>query len=155
QNNLVLEQMRDIDFVFIDHARGKFSGLCLGDVPSLLKSKEWRFSHNWREIAEPKADSPNRPFWIPAGHQDRLKVKVKLQPGKLGDPNSLRPGANPSLGTGGVKDVALPPYVGAVPPEGIEPWNWQWTWDAHFRRLLTVSQKPEGGGRFRTVKEAL
>jgi hypothetical protein len=28
---------------------------------------------------------------------------------------------------------ALPAYVGAVPPEGVEPWDWDKTWSALTR----------------------
>jgi hypothetical protein len=30
-------------------------------------------------------------------------------------------------------DLSLPAYVGAVPPEGVEPWDWQKTWTALTR----------------------
>jgi hypothetical protein len=32
--------------------------------------------------------------------------------------------------TRGRPDPALPAYVGAVPPEGVEPWDWDTTWKA-------------------------
>jgi hypothetical protein len=48
------------------------------------------------------------------------------------DPDFLRPPKDSPLATGGagVTDSALPAYVGAVPPEGVEPWNWEKTWKA-------------------------
>ncbi len=52
-------------------------------------------------------------------------------------------------------DISLPAYVGAVPPVGVPEWDWQKTWDIQCRRLLTVSKKPEDGGHFRTITEAL
>ncbi len=30
-------------------------------------------------------------------------------------------------------DPSLPAYVGAVPPEGVEPWDWDKTWKALAR----------------------
>ena len=52
-----------------------------------------------------------------------------------GDPNFLRPTKDSPLATGGagVKDSALPAYVGAVPPDGGEPWDWDRTWSALTR----------------------
>src|SRR5262249_11804275 len=55
----------------------------------------------------------------------------------------------------GKTDPSLPPYVGALPPPGVEAWDWQWTWDFRVNNLLTVSKDPRAGGRFRRLAEAL
>ncbi len=56
----------------------------------------------------------------------------------------------------GNEDPSLPRYVGALPPEGTEPWDWDRAWrmpkDA---QLLTVSKEAGDGGRYRTIGEAL
>jgi hypothetical protein len=51
---------------------------------------------------------------------------------KPGNPDFLRPPKDSPLAKGGagVNDISLPSYVGAVPPEGAEPWNWEKTWKA-------------------------
>ncbi len=68
------------------------------------------------------------------------------------------PAAGAALATkgAGAVDPSLPWYVGAVPPPGTPAWDW----DRAFRmpadaQLLTVSQKPEGGGKYRTINDAL
>jgi hypothetical protein len=54
---------------------------------------------------------------------------------KPDDPDFLRPPKDSPLATGGsgVSDISLPSYVGAVPPDGVEPWNWDKTWSALTR----------------------
>src|SRR5439155_10477236 len=68
--------------------------------------------------------------------------------------NFLRPVKDLSLAKSGAGG-ALPSFVGAVPPEGAQPWNWQWTWDALVNKRLTVSKDPKMGGCFRTIGAAL
>lgn len=156
QNNLVIGPRLKVDMTLINSARGgkllKFTG---GDLQGLAQSPEWKFSHNWREVAALKPGAPYAEFWIAPDAKDRLEPSIKVLSHVLGNPNFLRPPKDSPLATAGVNDAALPPYIGAVPPEGVEPWNWDWTWDFHCQRLLTVAQKPEGGGRLRTISEAL
>jgi hypothetical protein len=173
QNNLVLEPQGDADLFLDDHLRGT-GGIVFpkADVESLLKSPEWRFSHNWREIDPAKAVARFPGRWIPRCPNDQLQVPIALLSRTPGDPDLLRPPGGSRLATGGagVTDPALPAYVGAVPPEGVEPWDWKKTWSALSGRpatqpakgpppddpdVLTVSKRPEGGGRFRTIQAAL
>src|SRR5262249_36206877 len=50
----------------------------------------------------------------------------------------------------------LPSYVGALPPDGVEPWDWERTWRMPAgAKLLTVSQRPEKNGNYRTIGAAL
>src|SRR5207253_6475775 len=42
-----------------------------------------------------------------------------------------------------------------LPPDGLPPWDWQWTWDALVHQRVTVSKDPKAGGRFRTIGAAL
>jgi len=70
----------------------------------------------------------------------------------------LRPDAKSPLASEGAgrTDPSLPSYVGAVPPPGTEPWDWTRTWQAPPPGvLLTVSQKPEDKGTYRTINDAL
>jgi hypothetical protein len=139
QNNLVLEHNKAIELVFKDHKRGSGDTSKPGDLNSLLESREWHFSHNWRELVPPDPDSPLRAVWIPAGRDDHLQVPIEVLSRKPGDPDFLRPAKDSPLASGGAggqksgssaSDPPLPPYVGAVPPEGAEPWDWNKTWKA-------------------------
>src|SRR5262249_41833790 len=73
-------------------------------------------------------------------------------------PNFLRPAADSPLVKHGAgnDDPSLPSYVGALPPEGVAPWNWDRTWRMpRPALLLTVSQDANDGGKYRTINEAL
>jgi serine/threonine protein kinase len=136
QNNLVLEPQRPRDLIFLDHRRGPIRQIGDGDVSSLLKSPQWRFSHNWRETTESRAlSSPDAKRWIPACPQDHLQVPISAGSRKPSAPNFLRPPKGSPLATAGagVDDKALPSYVGAVPPEGVAAWDWDRTWKALTR----------------------
>jgi hypothetical protein len=140
RNNLVLEHNYAIDLLLIDHKRGPGGTHRPGDLNSLLKSTEWHFSHNWRELVPPDRDSPLMPFWIPPGPDEHLQVPIKVLSRKPGDPNFLRPAKDSPLASGGAggrkggpSDPPLPAYVGAVPPEGVEDWDWDKTWRALAR----------------------
>jgi hypothetical protein len=135
QNNLVLEPQLEADMILLDHRRGNRDQWSAGDVPSLLNSPEWRFSHNWRELVLRKPAHPNLGHWIPQCPQDRLQVPIQAGSRKLSAPDFLRPPKDSPLATGGagVEGPTLPPYVGAVPPEGVEPWDWEKTWKALAR----------------------
>jgi tRNA A-37 threonylcarbamoyl transferase component Bud32 len=135
QNNLVFETGYEADMVLTNRGRGDFKAADQdGDLNGLLHSPEWRFSHNWREADEQRgARVPGR--WIPYSPTDhRLKPDMVLSL-KSSDPNFLRPARDSPLATGGagVTDSTLPAYVGAVPPEGVAPWDWDRTWRALAR----------------------
>jgi hypothetical protein len=134
-NNLVLAPPLPADFIFQDHPRGSFRGNKPGDMQALLKSPEWCFSHNWREIAPPRPGTFAADVWIPARPNDRLQVPLEVRSREPGHPNFLRPPKDSPLANGGagVDDPALPRYVGAVPPEGVPPWDWDKTWKALVR----------------------
>jgi serine/threonine protein kinase len=132
ENNLVLEPLSEADVLVLDRARGSSHRPRPGDLDALMKSAEWRFSHNWREVdpVRAKAQVPDRfiPF-SPTDHELPANAVLSLKPG---DPNFLRPAKDSPLATGGsgVSDISLPAYVGAVPPEGVKPWDWEKTWKA-------------------------
>ena len=46
------------------------------------------------------------------------------------NPDFLRPKPDSPLASEGAgkDDATLPKYVGAVPPKGVEPWDWEKTW---------------------------
>src|SRR5262249_37587696 len=67
------------------------------------------------------------------------------------------PKGSPLVPEGSIQhDPRLPSYIGAVPPEGVFPWDWDRTWrmpkDA---QLLLVSKDEKHGAEFRTINDAL
>jgi serine/threonine protein kinase/nitrous oxidase accessory protein NosD len=125
-----------------------------GNGPAVAQS--FQFDHNWREATQPTGEFAKS--WIPPSVKDVCQVKID---GIERDPKSadfLRPAKDSPLATQGAgnEDPSLPRYIGAVPPEGMEPWDWERAWrmpkDA---QLLTVSQDEKGGGQYRSIGDAL
>jgi hypothetical protein len=135
QNNLVFETDYPADMVLSNHKRGTLSAIDSCDLKALLDSPNWHFSHNWREVdpVRAKAEAPDR--WIPLSPTDHPPPANAVLSLKPDDPDFLRPpkGSPLAAGGAGVSDIPLPAYVGAVPPEGVEPWDWQKTWNAMAR----------------------
>jgi hypothetical protein len=151
RNNLVLGSegmdMHTVDAVEAQESRGPGDGAAV--------AKTYRLSHNWREGKDWKAEKG----WIPPDAKKGDVLAAKIEDVNR-DPKSatfLRPEAKSPLATAGAgnEDPSLPRYVGALPPEGTEPWDWDRAWrmpkDA---QLLTVS-KESGGGKYRAINEAL
>ena len=152
-NNLVLAS-RGLDMVFMEAidmavARG------LGDGAAVARA--YRFDHNWRPN---RASAEDLKGWIPSDPKKGDAASDRVDTFNR-DPKShdfLRPDPKSPLATAGAgnEDPSLPRYVGALPPEGTEPWDWDRTWrmpkDA---QLLTVSKESSGGGKYRTINEAL
>jgi hypothetical protein len=104
------------------------------DMQFLGKDRQFlaacQLDHNWREMRPPGRGTSEEKIWIPPGPQDVLKEQVL---GVAHDPadakNFLRPAKDSLLATAGVGGD-LPTYVGAVPPDGVERWDWDKTWIA-------------------------
>jgi hypothetical protein len=120
----------------------------------------WDFRHNWREAKAPDGPPRTPDGWVPPDPKkgDVLKAKIDGVNRDPKSPDFLRPDRDSPLTTDGAgkDDPALPCYVGALPPEGTEPWDW----DRAGRlpkdvQLLTVSKDEKGGGKFRTINDAL
>jgi hypothetical protein len=65
-----------------------------------------------------------------------MDERLQMPDGLSHDPNDpafLRPAADSPLASEGAGGD-LPTYVGAVPPEGVEPWDWQKTWNARVAK---------------------
>ena len=157
RNNLFLET-KPPDMVFYK-SKDPQRIEAVGEGDALHKS--WRLDHNWREAKKPVGTSIRERSWIPPAEADVLQGSIA---GVNRDPkdldNFLRPHKDSPLATkgGGQTDPWLPSYVGALPPEGVEPWDWDRTWRAEApgrQLLLTVSKKEQDGGKFRTIKDAL
>jgi hypothetical protein len=139
QNNLVLAPGDPGEMRLFDHQRGiwDFRFVKPGDLKSLLASPDWQLSFNWHESCPPGPGYFTKGTVIPPGVEDRQQVPIEVLSRRPSDPNFLRPAKDSPLafsGAGGQKaaasDLALPAYVGAVPPEGVEPWDWDQTWSA-------------------------
>jgi hypothetical protein len=57
----------------------------------------------------------------------------------------MRPAPDSPLVEGGAgkEDLSLPQYVGAVPPEGVEPWDWQHTWNVRRKQTADAPSSPD------------
>jgi hypothetical protein len=138
-NNLVLGGKQP-DMMVLDSGGDDFQIRGPGEPAALLRA--WRFHHNWREGEEPQGKGLLIESWLPPGKDDRLiadRRQLLLRATASGDP-FLRPAKESPLkdaGAGG----DLPRYVGALPPEGVEAWDWERTWKA---RAGKAAEK--GGG---------
>jgi hypothetical protein len=127
RNNLVLGANRP-DWVFQCWDGKQGSPAVAGDSAEVFRV--WDVAHNWREVPLIiRDDSDEGKAWVPPGPKDVRQDKIE---GVNRDPNSpgfLRPDPkSPLARQGGETDaLPLPPYVGALPPEGAEPWDWDRT----------------------------
>ena len=131
-NNVFARSVRmDVGFVLAPSGGGtKFSP---GNAGELWKT--WMIGQNYRDesggvnlLIAPMADGDKK-FNI-----DDVISKDDSKP------DFLRPKPDSPLATEGAgkDDATLPKYVGAVPPKGVEPWDWEKTWKARMK-------KPEPG----------
>jgi hypothetical protein len=118
---------------------------------------DWRIEHNRRQAHAAAPSGPEEKEWVPAT-KDQVVDRIALLSEDASNPNFLRPDAksdSAKQGTG-QEDPSLPTYIGAVPPEGVPPWDWDRTW--HMPRpaqLLTVSKDAKDGGKYRSINDAL
>jgi serine/threonine protein kinase len=155
QNNLLLAgQSPDIYFLEADKpdvAKGPGDGTVL--------AKAYDIGHNWREGRPPTG--ANAKGWVPPDPMKGDVFQEKIA-GVNRDPKSpdfLRPDPKLKLATAGAgnEDPSLPRYVGALPPDGTDPWDWDRAWrmpkDA---QLLTVSKDTDDAGvKYHTINDAL
>jgi hypothetical protein len=101
-----------------------------GDSPALFRA--WRFARNWRDMAGSDAGHS-----MPLAPADKQFERIELLSRDPSHPDFLRPKPDSFLAKEGpgTEDPSLPRYVGAVPPKGVEPWNWDRTWRSRFTRL--------------------
>ena len=142
---------------------GGFTAVNPGDVKLLLASPEWQFGFNWHEAVRPDPNSPELGLAVAPISDDHYEPGIKVRSRDPDDPSFLRPPKDCPLATGGIgarpkaSDPPLPAYVGAVPPEGVEPWDWDKTWKAMVDdpRVPTVLKRPADKARFNTIAAAL
>ena len=134
----VADPINDVDEIEI------FNNLFLADPgPDIafvgkdrLSVDRWRLEGNWREISQSNPASPEAKEWILSA-KDTVADKVALVSRDANDPDFLRPVKGSPIAVAGEKNSnpSLPKYIGAVPPEGVEPWDWQNTWDARMSKV--------------------
>jgi serine/threonine protein kinase len=142
RNNLILSE-GSCDIAFAGNERGALDSL--------------RIDHNWRQVRPPATGSADSKIWVEA-KEDHIQDMIDLLSTDPKDPNFLRPAKDSPLATEGAgrTDPRLPSYVGAVPPEGVAPWDWDRTWRMPKEaQLLTVSKEEKDGGQYRTINDAL
>jgi hypothetical protein len=121
-----------------------------------LLASRWSFSHNWREVKHPATPPAEPDGWVPPGKLVKVKEKIDVERDPR-SPDFLRPKKGSPLATQGAGQVdpTLPSYVGAVPPEGVEPWDWERAWRMPKGAALLTVSKPGGGGEYPSIGEAL
>ena len=98
-----------------------------GDHKRLLR--DWNFGHNRRDVHAIYV-LQGLPFAETDLKIARLQV---IEETNRESADFLRPKSKSALATGGVGGD-LPSYVGAVPPKGTQPWDWDITWRSRMMR---------------------
>ncbi|HUG91767.1 MAG TPA: protein kinase [Planctomycetaceae bacterium] len=132
-SNLGLDS-NSMDWLFIDNGGDAQFAKGAGDGRSW--HEHWSIDHNWREVTPPEDNAPFRRGWVPAGQQDTITNEIAAIERDIDQPDYLRPAADSPLASGGAgsETESLPKWVGAVPPEGSEAWDWAATWKTLIRR---------------------
>jgi hypothetical protein len=122
-NNLVLDN-REGDITVVGVMEGN-KGMPSADLAKRA-AEMWRFEGNARDL------SSNWPI-VPLAAGDRKLHSTLRLPGDPALPDFLRPPSDSALSSQGVgqRDPSLPVYIGAVPPQGVAPWDWDRTWRTH------------------------
>jgi serine/threonine protein kinase len=88
----------------------------------------WRFAGNWRDLSTTLTAGV-----VPLDPADYKLETLTFVSRKPGDADFMRPTSDffklmhsKPLPV----SLRLPPYAGAVPPKGVEAWDWRATWDA-------------------------
>jgi hypothetical protein len=154
RNNLVLASSSS-DMQFRDSGGSPTRDQGPGDAQALART--WTIGQNWREASPAGQGAASEPDRLPT-RNDVVKASIDGINRDPKSPEFLRPAKDSPLATAGAGNVdpSLPRYVGALPPDGTEPWDWDRAWRTpKDAPLLTVSKQPSGGGKYRTINEAL
>jgi hypothetical protein len=131
RNNLLIEAALADIFQVLSDTNG---------IKKIADSKNlstlWDFKCNWRDL---RGASPA--MATPLAVRDHKLPKVVFVSRAPSSPDFLRPLPDSELASGGAgkNDPSLPTYVGAVPPVGMEPWDWEKTW-----KLRAQKTAPQG-----------
>lgn len=130
RGNLVLPPPtpRDVEF----RVAGPGPDATAGDAPALRD--RWTSAGNWRQDGTPAGPGPEEPAWVPPGPSDRLAEQIDVRSVDPESPDFLRPAADSPLATANAGlDSAPAAWVGAVPPPGEEPWDFEEVFDSLTR----------------------
>jgi serine/threonine protein kinase len=122
--NNVLFRSESGDMVFL---KTDSQGNPQGAGDTLQLAKQWRVKSNLRDVTSSASDATLATARIPPGPDDLEDANPAFLSLQVDDPDFLRPAADSPLATKGAGGD-LPVYVGAMPPPGAEPWNWDDTW---------------------------
>lgn len=123
-NNLTV-QSSGLDWAAFDN--GDSPQTPRGPLDTDLLHERWQVRGNWREGGSPDKNSPLAPFWLKPGEHDRLVPMLALVSRNAAHADFLRPAADSPLATGAANTdrTDLPKFVGALPPAGEPPFDWQ------------------------------
>jgi hypothetical protein len=111
-------QEADLAFILANSGRATGAG-----SPKMLLD-QWQIDHNW-----PDHSGRVTALLFPKVEGDQKLQRIDLLSRDPASAHYLKPRSTSPLATGGAGGD-LPSYVGAVPPEGVEPWDWDKTWEA-------------------------
>lgn len=139
-HNLILSS-RQTDMAYVYGSLNEDLPSKANDGNLIHKSKIWKLYGNWREGKKPTGKTVWEYSWIPPGKGSVLKEKIDILSRNPAAANFLRPAKDSKLATAAKSDESLPSYIGAVPPEGVEPWNWNNTWQMRMKKKKTSGKK--------------
>jgi hypothetical protein len=102
-------------------------------------ARAWRFAGNWRDLSSTLTEG-----MVPLTSDDHkfdTPAFVSRQPDHA---DFMRPTADFFKLVQSKRVLTsprLPPYAGAVPPAGVEPWDWQTSWQSWNRRPPPAAAK--------------
>jgi serine/threonine protein kinase len=134
-NNLILAASQ-IDIFFLKWTGEAKDQGAAGDGTTVAKT--WNLGHNWREVKVPTEGTDHRKAWVPPdpGKGDVRRDEIEGVNRVVLSREYLRPDPKSLLASAGAGkvDPSLPSYVGALPPEGTEPWDWDRTRRARVKK---------------------
>jgi hypothetical protein len=138
-NNILLDTAADGDILVMKDLKDG-TGAQGGDLAGV--SRLWRFHDNWREAAGVASFS-----LLPLAPLDRRVERGFFVSLEESSADFLRPATNSPLASEGAgrEDGSLPAYVGAIPPQGVERWDWDRTWRARARKAAPAQEKQKAG----------
>jgi hypothetical protein len=126
------------DYLALDNGGTPDKLRALGDGAPFAKA--WVFSRNWREVKLSEKSGAKPDGWIAPSSTDHRLDQITGVDRDRQTANYLHPAKDSPLSNQGAgrEDPALPQYVGALPPEGVEPWDWDRSWRWNSRGALAA-----------------
>jgi hypothetical protein len=107
----------------------------------------WQIRQNVRRTKVVSQADPGFKEWIPATN-DGLVDRIEFLSPDPAHADFFRPADYSAVAKGGAGPDGpwLPSYVGAVPPRGAEPWDWELTWNARMRKAAVPGPEKKNKG---------